>query len=117
MEEVIIRNNIFKNTGWSWGIDNASAIAISIDAEKRDVPGLHQRILIQNNKFVNHRLETVISVKGAEGVMIKNNTFLNIENNVLYVEYANRVKAISNKGLDDYSSNDGDPKLPVNLKE
>ena len=113
--DIVIRGNTFNRNGGGDGtIDDASAVAIHVNASRTDVPGLHQRILIENNKGSSPGAGHFISVKGAEDVTIRNNTFTGIANagQALTVGASRRVAAYGNAGMQDYFSNDGTPRLP-----
>lgn len=92
--------------------DVAAVVAIHVNAEKRDVPGLHKRILIENNVISHPGSDHIFSVKGAEDVTIRKNTIKDTVRVPLVVAASRRVKAYDNEGMADYSTDDGEPSLP-----
>ncbi|PZX48294.1 glycosyl hydrolase family 28-related protein [Algoriphagus chordae] len=113
-EDVIIRNNTFTNCGLGGNndgtIDGASAIAIHVNAPDRTIPGLHKRILIENNKVIGG--EHAFTVKGAENVTIRNNEFLEIVKEPIVVGASRKVSAYENKGAADIASKIS-PVIPI----
>ena len=113
--DVIVRNNKITNCGLGGAgdgtIDRASAIAVHVNAEDRSEPGLHKRILIEGNVIEGGY--HAISVKGAEDVIIRNNKFFQVENIPIIVGSSRRVNIYSNKGADDFTTEDGRPRPPV----
>ena len=109
--DVIVRNNTFNNCGiggeGDGTLDGASAIAIHVKAKNRNVPGLHKRILIENNS-INKGIHAIV-VKGAEDVLIRNNIFINIQKKPIIIGASVRVKAIHNNGV----KNIGEDEIPV----
>ncbi len=101
-EDVVVRNNRFSNCGLGGEndgtIDGASAVAVHVNAQDRSVPGLHKRILIENNKVIGG--EHAISIKGAQDVIIRYNEFNEIEKEPIVVGASEKVKAYENKGAD-----------------
>ena len=113
--DVIIRGNTFvRNGGGDGTIDAAAAIAITVDAPTTGIPGLHKRILIEKNTIGTIGAAHAISVKGAEDITIRGNTFADSStgNALLSVNACRRVAAYGNSGLKDYFSGDGQPQLP-----
>lgn len=112
-QDVIVRNNRFSNCGiggeGDGTLDGASAVAIHVKAKKTDVPGLHKRILIENNVIKGGI--RAISVKGAQDVLIRNNTFINIELQPILIGSSIRVKATDNTGAKPAGENEN-PALP-----
>lgn len=97
-EDVIIRNNTFtRNGGGAGTIDQTACIAIQVEAQRKDVPGLHKRILIENNIFLEPRARYIITVSGAEDVSIRNNIFSNYTGEVFQVHYSDRVLIYDNQ--------------------
>ena len=109
--DVIVRNNTFTNCGIGGAndgtMDGASAIAVHVKAKKTNVSGLHKRILIENNT-VDGGVHAIV-IKGAEDVLIQNNTFINIQKKTIITDASVRVKAIHNKG----AKNFGEDEMPV----
>jgi hypothetical protein len=97
--DVIIRSNTIAHSGFGEGtIDGASAIAIHVNASKTDVPGLHKRILIENNRITSG--ERAISIKGAEDVTVRNNVFKKMTGKPIEVGASQRVWAYDNEGAE-----------------
>ncbi len=113
-EDVIVRNNTITNCGLGGAndgtIDEASAIAVHVNAKIRNVPGLHKRLLFEGNKITGgiH----AISIKGAEDVTIRNNTFTDIQKEPIIVGASRRVKAYNNNGTGEIGANIEDVVLP-----
>lgn len=99
-EDVVVRNNRFSNCGLGGEndgtIDGTSAVAVHVNSQDRSVPGLHKRILIENNKVIGG--EHAISIKGAQDVTIRYNEFNEIEKEPIVVGSSEKVKAFGNKG-------------------
>ncbi len=116
-EDVVVRNNVFTNCGIGGAgdgtIDGASAIAVHIKAKKRNVPGLHKRLLFENNK-IRGGIHAIV-VKGASDVTIRKNTFADIQKQPIITEASVRVKAYNNEGSEPIGENKDNPVLP-NLK-
>ena len=106
-EDVIVRNNTFTNCGVGGSndgtIEGASAVAIHIKAEKKDVPGLHKRILIEGN-IINGG-ERGIVIKSASDVLVSNNVFNDILEQAVYQNWSKRVKVVNNVGAKDFGLN------------
>lgn len=82
-ENVTIRHNRILRCGTGAGtIDRACGIAVSVGAEKADVPGLHKNILIEGNIIEGENAENGIAVSGAEDVVIRNNEIAGCKNPV-----------------------------------
>lgn len=97
-QDVVIRNNRFVRCGFgglnAGVIDGASAVAIHVNSVDRSVPGLHKRILIENNEVIGgiH----AIAVKNAEDVIIQGNVFRGIQEEPVIVGTSNNVEMLSN---------------------
>jgi hypothetical protein len=111
--DVVVRGNEIINCGLGGPndgtIDGASAIAVHVNAADRSVPGLHRRLLFENNLVVNG--QHAIAVKGAEDVTIRSNRFINIRGQPVVVDTSRRVWAYENKGAPESRSGD-EPALP-----
>jgi len=116
--DVIVRNNIFTNCGiggeGDGTLDGASAVAIHVKAKDRTVSGLHKRILIENN-VINKGIHAIV-VKGSADVIIRNNSFKQIEKLPVVIDASKRVKVYDNKGADSIEISKDDPVLP-NLED
>jgi hypothetical protein len=109
--DVIIRNNTIAHSGFGEGtIDGASAIAIHVDAAKTGIPGLHKRILIENNRITGG--ERAIAIKSAEDVTVRNNTFKEIHGPAIDVGASSRVWAHDNDGAEKIELGEK-PALPI----
>jgi hypothetical protein len=112
--DVIVRNNKITNCGLGetgdGTIDKASAIAVHVNAKDRSVR-LQKRLLFEDNIIEGGY--HAISVKGAEDVTIRNNKSYQVENKPVIAGSSRRVKIYSNKCAADFSTDDGEPKLPV----
>ncbi|MFO1489743.1 MAG: right-handed parallel beta-helix repeat-containing protein [Kiritimatiellia bacterium] len=98
--DVIVRGNTFLDCGLGGAndgtIDGASAIAVHVNAADRGVPGLHKRLLFENNRVTGGG--HAITVKGAEDVTIRGNTFTGIRGEPVVVDVSRRVYAHGNEG-------------------
>ncbi len=99
-EDVVIRYNRIIRCGTGAGtIDRACGIAVSVGAEKADVPGLHKHILIEGNLIEGEKEENGISVSGAEDVVVRYNEITGCRN-PLHIKYSTNVDVCSNANID-----------------
>lgn len=112
--DVVIRNNRIFNCGLGGAndgtIDEASGIAIHVNANDRSVQGLHKRILIENNTITHG--EHAITIKGAEDVTVRHNTFTNIRQKAIVSDASRRVWCYDNQGAADQKEGES-PALPI----
>jgi len=109
--DVVIRGNKIVRCGTGEGtIDGASAIAVHVNASNHNVPGLHKRLLFENNQFIGG--ERAIAIKSAEDVTIRNNIFKEFTGKPIEVGTSSRVWAFDNKGAEDIRIGDK-PALPI----
>ncbi len=104
IENVTIRYNRIIRCGTGAGtIDGASGIAVSIGAEKADVPGLNKHILIEGNIIEGENAESGISVYGARDVTIRYNEISGCKAPVK-ISLSDDVKVYSNLGAADFKT-------------
>lgn len=109
--DVIVRGNKIVHCGTGEGtIDGASAIAVHVNASNHSVPGLHKRLLFENNQFIGG--DHAITIKSAEDVTIRNNVFKEIAGKPIEIGSSIRVWAFDNKGAEDIRIGDK-PALPI----
>ena len=98
--DVVIRRNKITNCGLGGAndgtIDDASGIAVHVNAADRSIPGLHKRLLFEDNEINGGR--HAITIKGAEDVTIRHNVFKNITAEPIVVGSSRRVRAYDNQG-------------------
>jgi hypothetical protein len=95
-ENIIIRHNRIIRCGTSAGtIDKACGIAVSVEAEKADVAGLHKHILIEGNIIEGENAENGISISGSKDVIIRYNEVSGCRH-PLNVRYSTDVSADAN---------------------
>lgn len=109
--DVVIRNNRIVHCGLGGPndgtIDAASGIAVHVNAVDRSVPGLHKRLLFEDNEIVGGL--HAISIKGAEDVIVRHNTFRDLSGSAILVGNSRRVSAHDNQGAERFQTDD----LPV----
>jgi len=90
--DVTVRYNRIFDCGYGDGTqDHASGIAVNVDAPKTDVPGIHQRILIQGNQIVAPASEHGIFISGASDVDLLYNEILS-KGESIRIENSERVR-------------------------
>lgn len=113
-EDVVIENNEFVNCGLGGPgdgtMDGASAIALHVKAINTSVPGLHKRILIQNNT-INGGMHA-ISVKGSEDVTLQDNIFFNIKEKPMIIGASRRIQVKENNEEKSIGEHSDDPRSP-----
>ncbi|MBE6727410.1 MAG: right-handed parallel beta-helix repeat-containing protein [Ruminococcaceae bacterium] len=77
----VIKNNVFDNCGVSVNSIRASGIVIGVNhanscAERVERMGVHENILIENNRFINIK-DSAIFADAVKGINIQNNTLIN----------------------------------------
>lgn len=93
---VKVLNNRIINTGSGAGtIDEASGIAVAVQARNNKVPGLHKDILIEGNIIQGKHPGNGISVSGTEDVIIRYNK-INGPNTPINVIHSKGVEVHSN---------------------
>ncbi len=101
--DVIIRNNTITHCGLGGEgdgtLEGASGIAIQVKAQDRNVPGIHRRILVENNTIRGGH--HAIAIRGAEDVTVRGNTFVDIQGAPVTVGASDRVWSYGNRGADD----------------
>ena len=105
--DVVVRGNKFTNCGLGatdGTIDDASAIAVQVNAQDTGVPGLHKRLRFEGNEIIGGR--HAISVKAAEDVAICGNIFKNITAEPIVVGTSRRVRAYDNRGAEPLQTDD-----------
>ncbi|GAA3576072.1 glycosyl hydrolase family 28-related protein [Snuella lapsa] len=113
-EDVIITDNVFNNCGLGGPndgtIEGASAVALHVKAPNKNIPGLHKRILIENN-VVNGGKHAIV-IKSSEDITIRNNVFNNLTNAPISVGTTTRLKAYNNHGTNTITIGNDQPTLP-----
>lgn len=106
--DVVIRNNRIVHCGLGGPndgtIDDASGIAVHVNAADRSVPGLHKRLLFERNEIIGGL--HAISIKGAEDVIVRHNTFRDLSGSAIVVGNSRRVSAHDNQGAEPFQTDD-----------
>lgn len=98
---MVVRGNTFLRCGKNDGlIDNASSVAVQVNAAKADVAGMHKRILIENNLVVGGAPHA-FSIRSAEDVTIRDNRFSDIPADPIVIRDSHRVTVRGNAGAPD----------------
>ncbi|MCP4645485.1 MAG: right-handed parallel beta-helix repeat-containing protein [bacterium] len=96
--DLTIRNNRIVHCGLGHGTQNdACAIAINVKAQDTTVPGLHKRVLIEDNEIVGLNAKRGIFASSVEGLTIRNNRFDGCDEPI-HVEYSTSVQVCNNHG-------------------
>ena len=101
-ENITIRYNRILRCGTGAGtIDQACGIAVSVGADKADVPGLHKHILIEGNIIEGENAQNGIAVSGAKDVVVRYNEIAGCKIPV-NIRYSTDVDVSSNPGVADW---------------
>ena len=101
-ENITIRYNRILRCGTGAGtIDQACGIAVSVGADKADVPGLHKHILIEGNIIEGENAQNGIAVSGAKDVVVRYNEIAGCKIPV-NIRYSADVDVSSNPGVADW---------------
>lgn len=97
-DNLVIRRCRFIRNGRGDGtVDGACAVAVQLKAQRRGVPGIHGKILIEDNVIEGENAARGISVTGADDVTVRNNTITGCKDPVK-VEACNKVNVDGNAG-------------------
>ena len=95
-EEVVIRRCRFIRNGRGAGTeDGACAVAVNIKAPRRGVPGIHGRIVIEDNRIEGEDAARGIFITGATEAVVRRNTITGCRQPVV-VEATTRVDVSDN---------------------
>ena len=101
--DVVIRDNVIRHCGTGGAndgtLEDASAVALHVKAQDRSVPGIHRRVLIENNRITGGR--HAIAVRGSEDVTIRHNVFQDITADPVTIAASERVWSHDNSGAPD----------------
>ncbi len=101
--DVVIRDNVIRYCGSGGAndgtLEDASAVALHVKAQDRSVPGIHRRVLIENNRITGGR--HAIAVRGSEDVTIRHNVFQDIIAEPVTIAASERVWSHDNSGAPD----------------
>ena len=97
--DVIVRNNRFVRCGFADGtVGGANAVALEVNASRR-VPGIHKRVLIEDNTIEGGN--NGISVSCAEDVMVRRNRFTGQSGTPVSISNSRGVTVKGNQGAED----------------